>query len=298
MQKQDIIITRTCPKSFEPGSVILDIHTSTRFWRTSRLLKADLITTSEGNIKEVRLLSEKESDEYDILLTVKRLLADSSRIFTFNGSAFDLPHLNKKYKAYALESPLSGLPHTDLMLELRKYAPLLPLRSHALSDYFSLLDTDATDCGSYSEAFKTLRVLQILNLEDFINGSFTVHGLEIDKEGDIARFHLSCSLPCPIKAETEYFIVHGNGQEAEISVKIIDGNLRLYYADYENYMYLPLEGYSVHKSVAKYIAASRKIPADKGNCFTYIPLDDGFLDNADKIKKYLISLLNAILSAK
>lgn len=269
------------------GDIILDIETSTRFWRTSHILEVNIISIESDQICEICFQSEKESDEYDILIELEKLIAGVDRIITFNGRSFDIPHLKKKYKAYRLKSSLEGIPQTDLMAELKKVDALLPLASHRLKDYHALMYSKE----AHSEAWATYEILPMLGLRDFVGGSFEVCGTVPDNGSDSVRFSLSCSLPCRISCSTEYFTVSGDGERAEICAGLDHGNLRMYHTDYENYVFLPIEGYAVHKSLASYIAASRKMPADRDNCFTFISPGQKFLENPDKIRKYLLTVL-------
>ena len=84
---------------FKESWCLVDIETEGRFWRTSRLLAARVITYGSP-LEEYEWIAERESDEYDILSELAQVLMRSSCIMTFNGDSFDLPHLRKKYQAY------------------------------------------------------------------------------------------------------------------------------------------------------------------------------------------------------
>lgn len=138
------IITRdlSClPRSprFSDRACVLDIATEGRYWRTSRLVSVSVIYQAEDRMLEKTYLSEKEADEYDILYSLSRLLPEMTPLYTFNGTSFDLPHLARKFTAYRLPDPVTGREHVDLYLALRPLDPVLPLESHRLADYFSLL---------------------------------------------------------------------------------------------------------------------------------------------------------------
>lgn len=285
------IENNTCPDLFRPGDTILDISASTNFWRTSQLLTADLILSEGNEIRKLNLTCEKESDEYDMLLEVSSSLSDTKRVLTFNGTGFDIPHLTKKYMAYRTRCPFEKTVHTDLRGELRKYSPVLPIESHKLRDYYSLVS--ASD-AELSDADRTLAILPLLKLENFFKGQFVI--TDIVRSGDSVSFLSESDLPCTISYLDETFSVKGGPGPVEITAKLYDESLRMYHADFQNYMFLPLEGYAVHKSLASYIASSRKIPAVKETCFTRIPFNRNFSEDHDKVKKYLATVLSYTLN--
>ena len=123
-----------CAEFLTQNSCVLDIETDSRYWRTSHFNNVRLADTE----KEIIWIPEKESDEYDLLITLAESLSQYSHIVTFSGTGFDLPHLRKKYSAYRLSDPLQDKRHDDLFLMLRKYNALLPLARHRLNDYVSL----------------------------------------------------------------------------------------------------------------------------------------------------------------
>lgn len=62
-----------------------------------------------------------------------------------------------------------------------------------------------------------------------------------------------------------------------LSLSIFQGELKLFYEDYRNYVYLPYEDIAVHKSVGEFIARDRKETARKSTCYSrhtgsYLPL--------------------------
>ena len=276
---------------FKQKDLILDIQTSTRFWRTSLILSADIITEDSGIARCTHFQAEKEADEYDILIELSSLIRKAGNIYTFNGKSFDLPHLRKKYAAYRLQNPLEDPVLTDLLQVLRKYDPFLDIPSHRLADYYAL-----TGHASFpdSEAWAAYEILPLLSLKNLPEGNFEVREIRADDAQGAVCFVLDCDLPCRICARTEYYEIEGDPERTKITVKLDQGNLRMYHKDHNNYVYLPIEGYAVHKTLASFVASSRKIPADRENCYTYIPFNAKFADNPEKVKKYLISVIRFI----
>ena len=273
---------------FNTSDIILDIQTSTRFWKTSVLLEASIIAVESDYASETGFQTEKESDEYDILIELSSLLGGYEHIYTFNGRSFDIPHLKKKYSAYRTGSPFEKMSHTDLYSELRKYDSFFPITSHRLRDYYMLVNGNRLPD---SEAWAIYEILPLLRIRDFLTGAFEVGEIRYDDTEHKAEFILTCNLPCNIRCISDFFTITGEGKEAVISVRTEEGNMRMYHKDYRNYVYLPKEGYAVHKSIGAYIASSRKTAAEKNNCYTYVAFNENLTADSDKVKRYLLSVL-------
>ena len=181
-----------CAEFLTQNSCVLDIETDSRYWRTSHFNNVRYWRTSHFNNvrladteKEIIWTPEKESDEYDLLITLAESLSQYSHIVTFNGTGFDLPHLKNKYSAYRLSDPLQDKRHDDLFLMLRKYNALLPLARHRLSDYVSLFKESRIPDD---DAQKELFISQILNLTCLTEGRFDVQITDSDfPETDIFK---------------------------------------------------------------------------------------------------------------
>ena len=231
-------------------------------------------------------LTEKEEDEYDLLSSLSGELR-GGRLFTMNGTSFALPYLRRKLKAYGLADPFTQLEHTDLLREMKNIPLLLQLPSCRLEDfrgYFHLQDADDADI-----------IFRILSLEpylDFFRGKFELAGAEIEDGLLIYRLMLAEKVPKKASLHDGPFHVILSGKEAHLSAAIFDGRLRHYYADTENYEYLPEEGCAIHKSMASLVDRSRREKATRENCFTYVSA--AFAENGDE--KRLREYLSAVIS--
>lgn len=123
------------PNLLPEHAVILDIASHGRYWRSSPLISVSVVALQAGLPKETTWISEKESDEYDILKALGEYLPGHDTVITFNGQAYDIPFLKKKYSAYGLPNPLAGLSSRDLFREYRSLRTVLGLPSGKLVDY-------------------------------------------------------------------------------------------------------------------------------------------------------------------
>ena len=280
-------------------SCVLDIETDTRYYRTSHFKNVRLADTA----RELIWTPEKESDEYDLLIALSESLSPYDTVLTFSGTGFDIPHLGRKYHAYRLSDPLLSMRHGDLYYMLREYNALLPSRRHRLTDYLSLFD----ECGSLEgDAQKALFISQIMNLSCLKEGKFHAEILEFSSpetdslkadSGDPAKADsgdppsegvlsvlLLPDLPISFRTSCSDGPFHLEpGPEIGtllLRIQTSGGSFQMFHSDFENYDYLPDEGYAVHRSLTAYVASDRKRKASRDNCYTPVPC--GTILNGDE----------------
>jgi hypothetical protein len=278
---------------FKESWCLVDIETEGRFWRTSRLLAARVITYGSP-LEEYEWIAERESDEYDILSELAQVLMRSSCIMTFNGDSFDLPHLRKKYQAYRAQDPTKGKKTLDLMRALMPYKFMFELQSYRLADYLSLFH------GKYdirNDAEGALLVSSLLELSNLFTlpDTFCEAGM-LEQEGESkkifrAKWKTPDEMPIEIEIFDEVFHLTSCGSYVRLEITCDGSVLRRYYIDYENYDFLLAEGYAAHRSLTAYVAADRKEKAVRTNCFSLIPVSSVFPDRPDRLKKYIQSVL-------
>ena len=310
---------------FECGDAILDITASGRYFRTSRLLRIDLIRRNESRRNEsrrnesrrnesvVRLISwisEQESDEYEMLTALSDALDSIRRIITFNGNAFDLPHLHQKYKAFDLMDPLQGKQYLDLMLRLKPISRFLALPSGKLADFAGFLhlaQPDASDEASFrfhpgaedkheastpNDALYTLECMSLLHYADFLDQGARIREVTTDEERVIFRLHYPDGFPVGFSVhDSGFHLRFSEDGTVLLSSRICNGSIRYYHTDVKNYWYLPLEGYAIHKSAAQYVDKSRREKAVRENCYHLVPVSPAFLQDPAMLDGYLKSVL-------
>ena len=305
---------------FECGDAILDITASGRYFRTSRLLRIDLIRRNESRHNEsrrnesgVRLISwisEQESDEYEMLTALSDALDSIRRIITFNGNAFDLPHLHQKYRAYGLTDPLQGKQYLDLMLRLKPISRFLALPSGKLADFAGFLhlaQPDASDeasfrfhpgaedkheAGTPNDALYTLECMSLLHYADFLDQGAEIREVTTDEERVIFRLHYPDGFPVGFSVhDSGFHLRFSEDGTVLLSSRICNGSIRYYHTDVKNYWYLPLEGYAIHKSAAQYVDKSRREKAVRENCYHLVPVSPAFLQDPAMLDGYLKSVL-------
>ncbi len=278
---------------FKESWCLVDIETEGRFWRTSRLLAARVITYGSP-LEEYEWIAERESDEYDILSELAQVLMRSSCIMTFNGDSFDLPHLRKKYQAYRAQDPTKGKKTLDLMRALMPYKFMFELQSYRLADYLSLFHGKYDIRNDAEGALLVSSLLELSNLFTLPDTSCEAGMLEQEGESKKifrAKWKTPDEMPIEIEIFDEVFHLTSCGSYVRLEITCDGSVLRRYYTDYENYDFLLAEGYAAHRSLTAYVAADRKEKAVRTNCFSLIPVSSVFPDRPDRLKKYIQSVL-------
>jgi hypothetical protein len=278
---------------FKESWCLVDIETEGRFWRTSRLLAARVITYGSP-LEEYEWIAERESDEYDILSELAQVLMRSSCIMTFNGDSFDLPHLRKKYQAYRAQDPTKGKKTLDLMRALMPYKFMFELQSYRLADYLSLFHGKYDIRNDAEGALLVSSLLELSNLFTLPDTSCEAGMLEQEGESKKifrAKWKTPDEMPIAIDIFDEVFHLTSCGSYVRLEITCDGSVLRRYYIDYENYDFLLAEGYAAHRSLTAYVAADRKEKAVRTNCFSLIPVSSVFPDRPDRLKKYIQSVL-------
>ncbi|MGX8728351.1 MAG: ribonuclease H-like domain-containing protein [Lachnospiraceae bacterium] len=132
--KEKIPSLKAARNELSSASLVLDLKTEGRYWRTSKITGLFLIYPENSEVVEEVFLPEKEADEYDLLVDAARRFEGPGALFTYNGDSFALPHLQKKYEAYRLPVPFTRRTSVDLLKKLRTVKDLLGLPSRKLSD--------------------------------------------------------------------------------------------------------------------------------------------------------------------
>lgn len=279
---------------FTDGWCLVDIETEGRFWRTSRLLSARAIVYGSP-LEEFEWIAESETDEYDILSELAKVIMRSTCLLTFNGNSFDLPHLRKKYQAYRAKDPTKGKKTLDLMRALIPYKFMFSLQSHHLSDYISLFHERyeiKNDAEGALLVSSLLELVHLFTLPDTAVAAGMSCSQDADEQTLWAEWKTPEKMPADIDITDEVFHLVSHGEDIRLEMTGSGNMLRRYYTDYENYDFLLAEGYAAHKSLTAYVASDRREKAVRTNCFSLIPVSSIYPDRPERLKKYIQSVLD------
>ncbi len=169
-------------------------------------------------------------------------------------------------------------------------------------------------------------LLNIYNYSNIFEGEFEILQTEIHVR-DISTEKKECIISGSLHNSITSRISFGFGdyyftaydQMFKMKINIYTGGLKYFYKEYKDYYYLPNEDMAIHKSVAFYVDKDFKTKANAANCYskktgnflpqpneilepyfkieyhdktTYFELSDDFLCNNEKIKKYVLEVIN------
>ncbi len=284
-------------RDFGPGDAICDITASGRYWRTSKLQRMDLILPAEEGPGQIELswVMEREADEYDMLLALAESLEGVQRLITFNGLSFDLPHLHHKYSAFRLPDPLMNRQYTDLYRELGLAARFFALPGRRLSDFTDFLLRQGGEGRAEDDAQRTLLILGLLHVQEFLEGAYSITRVEADGERLLYTLSYPGTFPVEVSVhDASFHLRFAPDGTVLLSARSYDGMLRYYHTDVKNYAYLPAEGYAIHKSASAFVDRSRREPAVRENCFHLVRLTEDFAERqAEAYLKAVLAFLRS-----
>ena len=115
--------------------VIFDIETTGLSANVSSLylIGALWYDTQKKEMKMCQWFADDYTSECTILEAFSSFVSGFSTIVHYNGSGFDIPYLEKKYRFHHLENPFTALRSFDIYREVRKEKALLDSSSLKLS---------------------------------------------------------------------------------------------------------------------------------------------------------------------
>ncbi len=279
------------------SDLILDLTASGRYWRTSRIQSLSVITVDKQGDFVLRVLnSEKESDEYEILVKAAEWIGEARKVITFNGHSFDLPHLHRKYAAYGLTDPLGVKDYPDLFLILKPFTRLFGLSGRKLNDYALWLDPSVN--MNENDALKTLKILPLMSYVDALKAGMaketssvlTLKTVNAAPHSIVYTVETPFLFPRDTCVPDNYYNLSFRDHELIFTVPVEDQRIRIYHSDIENYEYLPDEGYAIHKSMAHFMDRSKRQKATRETCFHYTAYIDSLLTDSPAFRTVLASV--------
>lgn len=283
-----------------------------------------------NNIYVNQLFADCQGDESALLNRFAEDLRalQVKRIITFNGNSFDLPFLLERAKKAGVALSFDDFQLFDIYKEVTKRKRFLQLQNYrqkTVEQFLGICREDKYSGGDLIKVYEnyvrcpdetSARLLKLHNYEDVlgmidllavfaydeffssparVSSASVEHYTDVngcDAEELIAELTPPCVLPgslsCTQPVSGAY--LHACGEHVRLRVPLYHGMARLYFLDYKNYDYLPVEDTAVHKSVAAYIDKSQKEKATPETCYSKVAVDDVFL-HSEKLAEYLTHVL-------
>ena len=170
-----------------------------------------------------------------------------------------------------------------------------------------------------------VEICPVLYYADLFNKPIRIEQAGIDGDKLVIRFELAIELPVRVSIGNDLVYFSANERVAYLTVKIYEGEMKYFYADYKDYYYLPAEDTAVHKSLALFVDKDFRQKAKPSNCYTrksgvfaplyasilspifkhnfqdklaFIEVHTDFLLQEDNLEHYVSHILQHIISGK
>ncbi|MFQ7551021.1 MAG: ribonuclease H-like domain-containing protein [Blautia marasmi] len=226
----------------------------------------------------IQFLAQKENEEEElaVLKAFESLCAGKSCFLHFNGSTFDLPYLQHKYRGYGLTAPFTDAVSVDLYRALQPFRPLLRTENFRQRSLEPLSGYKRKDTMSGKELIKVYRTYAKTGQEPLLDLLFLHNHDDVEGMGHLLAFgsllalfrgdfqvpsvrevtdrtmdgslqkeilftlKLPLSFPVPLSFSLPCAYVTVEKDCGKMKMPLLEGTLKYYYPDYKNYYYLPL----------------------------------------------------------
>lgn len=252
-------------------------------------------------------ISEKE------ILASFSLFTENFPVFVhYNGSTFDIPYLEKKYKAHGLPSPFARKENLDLYRATGKRKKWFGTANMKLTTMERFLGFQRKDCHTGKDCIQLYTEYMqkkyfrdnlaidhknqlLLHNQDDLYGTVLCSQLlyYVSYQPETPDFQLRDMtailsdsqkgyFPVSLAIEQDSIFYSFDANKIEITIPLCQGTLYHFYKDYKNYYYLPEEDTAVHKSVGIYVDSAHRQKATAANCYTkntglFLPLPKKFM---------------------
>ena len=284
--------------------LFIDIETTGFTARSSYLYLIGCAYHLAGKWRTIQWMAEDYDQEVEILKAFFEFARQYRYLVHFNGNNFDLPFITQKCQQYSLPYNFDNFEGIDLYKRISPYKFFLRLPNCKQKTLEQFLGIDRKDAfsggemiGIYHDYVKNpsefssnalflhneddlkgmLKTLPMLAYYDLFNHPVRARKVQANTYRDIngglrkelvITLVLEQSLPKPLLTNANGCYFRGEGTEATLKIPIFEEELKYYYANYQDYYYLPTEDVALHKSVAGFVDTEHRIPASAANCYT------------------------------
>ena len=346
---------------FTEDALFFDIETTGFSPATTQLYLIGCAKRHGEKIIIEQFFAETPEDERTILSCFLELLTNYQTIITFNGIGFDIPYIKTKCDTYDLQEHFADKDYIDLFKIVSSLKFLLKLPNYkqkTIEQFLGIAREDIFDGGqlinvykeyvkhpseyqmyflkqhNYEDVLGMLDLLPVLSYSNFLKGGYTITSVEsniyTDYEGNSQKellFFMKNDIPVPTRVSYGYqeFYLTCNGENSKLSVRLFEGALKYFFANYKDYYYLPDEDIAIHKDVASSVDKAFRKKATASTCYTkkasiflpqyqpiiepafykerkdktsYFELSEEFIDSNELLRNYIDHILKLMTKQK
>lgn len=274
--------------------LFFDIETTGFSGQSAYLYLIGCVFFKDGTWRIRQWFLDDPSSEKELLVSFFDFIGAYTWLVHFNGSAFDIPFIEKRLERYHLAKSFSFFESLDLYKEIRAYKKPLGLasvRQKELEQYLGIFRADPFTGGELIDVFYEyidthreallsclllhnaddlrgmLSILPLYGLILLLKGAFAVH--TCTQEQNRLYFRLDSALPLPPSADLSFCSCRLTVHDGQITaqVPLVKETMKHFYPDYKDYYYLPEEDQAIHKSVAAFVDRAHRKAATPANCY-------------------------------
>lgn len=282
------------PVLLPSDTLLFDIETTGLSADTSYLYLIGAICKKEDELMLLQWFCDEYSEEKEVLSSFLDFIKDYPCLVHYNGTGFDIPYLNKKFKRHCLSYTINAERSIDiykLLLPFKKYTDFSDFKQKTLEQSAGFMRKDTFSGGELTEVYaaytgkyrlatltgKTeeadaLRHVMLLHNHDDLLGLLALYG-----KTHLTGFFHGCLQPSILKLEQGLlyafdfpllpfslsitqndcsFVI--TEQETNLLLPFCSGDLKYFFRDYKNYYYLKYEDTAVHTSIAEWVDKEAK----------------------------------------
>ncbi|TCK97998.1 hypothetical protein EDC19_0404 [Natranaerovirga hydrolytica] len=287
--------------------VIVDIETTGFSRSKNQIYLIGCVYFKENKWQLKQWLCQTLEDELMILKGFIAFMSPYDKVIHFNGNHFDMPFIQERCAVYHLPFNLDNHTSYDLYLSIKKYKSHLKLdnlKQKTLERFLGIHREDLysggdligifyhyvkdQDCNkkellllhNKDDLVGLLSLLPLLRYEILFASFFNHVGskkYQLILNDDVIHIQLESAIATykPLVYTNEFFKITIHEKTINWFIFSITDQLKVFFDNYKDYYYLPLEDEAIHKSVGTYVDVSRREQAKASNC--YIKKRDNFL---------------------
>ena len=317
---ESLLKPRTRGNAFRP--VFYDIETTGLSRSSSSVYLIGAVVFENGSWQIHQWFAERLEDEALLLKEFTRFLSPYTCTIQYNGSQFDQPFLEERFRLYGMCSPFSDMEALDLYRILKPLKNLLKLANMKQPELENFLELPCRNASDGKECIRLYRqylkshleeharevlthnqedlqglgrVVSMLTYLQLMESAYTPSDACYDGEHLLITLNLNIPLPAPFSNGNAGFYITGESSRVKLAVKTANGRLQQYYKNYKDYDYIPSEDSAMPKSLSSCLDKSLRRPARPETCYTWFDCTGAFLQNPGQQLQYLSHSLPYLL---
>lgn len=287
------------------GALFIDIETTgLKKETTSLYLIGCGQYTDEGFLTRL-FFADTHEEEEDVLISFLDYMKDFTHLLHFNGTKFDIPYLQYKFKRYGISDPFTKIAQVDIYKLCKPLRYLLfpeSMRQKAIESFLGISREDMYGGGELIEVYKDFEItgsdddlkllvthnredvlgmhliLPILYYLDLQDMSLSFEDYTINEYRDykdslreevIFNYTTDVAFPISFTAKTDTMYVRASADNKKISIRlpIYDQDMYIFFDNYRDYCYIPDEDRAILRTVACALPKDRYKKATKETCY-------------------------------